>query len=55
MKVKHLIQLNGKMYMGMEYFGHPQLFNVIQNKQRLGEQFTDIEASRIMKSIVDAV
>lgn len=29
-QVHHLIQLKGKLYMGMEYFGHPELFEVIK-------------------------
>lgn len=54
-KVKHLIQLRGKLYMGMEYVGYGQLFHLIQKKADKGEQFSDIVASRIMKGIIDAV
>ena len=41
--------------MGMEYIGYGQLFHLIRQKSENGEQFTDLEASRIMKGIIDAV
>ena len=37
--LKHLIQLKDKLYMGMELFDHPQLFNIIRDKS---DQLNDI-------------
>ena len=39
----------------MEYIGYGQLTNLIQRKSKNGERFSDIEASRIMRGIIDAV
>ena len=50
-KVKHLIQLNRVLYMGMDCIQGGRLSNLIADKKT----FTDLEASKIMKSIFKAV
>jgi calcium/calmodulin-dependent protein kinase I len=50
-KVKHLIQLNRVLYMGMDCIQGGRLSNLICDKKT----FTDLEASKIMKSILKAV
>lgn len=54
-KVQHLIQLNGKFYMGMDYLGGGSLQGMIKEKNAAGIKFTDQEASLLMKSILQAV
>ena len=55
LKVHHLIKLNGKLYMGMEYLPGGSLHDLIKNRFAKRKRFSDRESSIIMKGILEAV
>lgn len=54
-KVKHLIQVNNKMYMSMEHIGGGSLNEYLKSMEKKHEVISDIQASTIMKQIFEAV
>ena len=55
MKVKHLIQINDQLYMGMELIKHGSLSRFVDKRARSNTALTDLEASQIIRGIIDAV
>lgn len=51
-KVKHLILLDGKYYMGMEFLPGGSLSGFLKNKWTKKEKLTDLEASSLMRGIL---
>ena len=51
-KVKHLILLDGKYYMGMEFLPGGSLSGILKSKFTKKEKLTDIEASSLMRGIL---
>ena len=54
-KVRHLIQLNGKFYMGMDYLPGGSLWSYIKAKFQKKKKFSDQEAAGLMRGILAAV
>jgi calcium/calmodulin-dependent protein kinase I len=54
-KVRHLIQLNGKFYMGMDYLPGGSLWAYIKARFQQKRKFSDLEAAALMRGILEAV
>ena len=51
-KVKHLIQLNQKFYMGMDYLPGASLQSFLKQRFQGGGTISDTEAASLMKGIL---
>lgn len=54
-RVKHLIKLNNKFYMGMEYLPGASLQSFFDSKFKNNIKLTNFEASQLMKGIIRGV
>lgn len=54
-KVKHIIQVNDKLYMSMEHIDGGSLDDYLERMNNTNQAISDIQASSIMKQILEAV
>ena len=52
---KHIREVGGRIFLAMELMGGGQLTELIEERKQSGQQFTDEEASTIMRCIIQSV